>query len=136
MTEENTAPVPTPAPEPISEHQNQIITIDDFAKVQMKTGKILTAEKVEGSPKLLKLSVDFGEDVPRQVLSGIAKSFQPEDMIGKTFAFVTNLQPRRIMGQESQAMILAASGTVDESGNVGLALFSPNREIAAGSELG
>ncbi len=96
----------------------------------MAAGKVLSAEKVEGSPKLLRLSVDFGEAAPRQVLSGIAKSFQPEDLIGKTFVFVINLEPRSIMGMESQAMILAGH---DEQG---LALFSPTREIKSGTELG
>ena len=108
----------------------QHITIDDFIKVEMKVGKILSAEKIEKSPKLLKLSVDFGEEHPRQVLSGIAKSFEPEQLIGKSFAFVTNLAPRQILGMESQAMILAASDT--ES----LALFSPTTDITTGATLG
>lgn len=120
------------------------INFDDFLKVKMAVGKVLSAEKLEKSPKLLKLSVDFGEteeisneigesnrvSKPRQVLSGIAKTFQPEDLIGKSFAFVINLEPRQIMGMESQAMILAAS---DEQG---LVLFSPTRDIASGSNLG
>jgi methionyl-tRNA synthetase len=106
------------------------INFDDFLKVKMAVGKVLSAEKLEKSPKLLKLSVDFGEADPRQVLSGIAKTFTPEDLIGKSFAFVINLEPRQIMGMESQAMILAAS---DEQG---LVLFSPTRDIVAGSNLG
>lgn len=106
------------------------INFDDFLKVKMAVGKIISAEKLEKSPKLLKLSVDFGEANPRQVLSGIAKTFAPEDLIGKSFAFVINLEPRQIMGMESQAMILAAS---DEQG---LVLFSPTRDIASGSNLG
>ena len=106
------------------------ISIDDFIKVEMKVGKILSAEKVEGSPKLLKLSVDFGEEKPRQVLSGIAKSFEPEQLVEKKFTFVTNLAPRQIMSMESQAMILAAH---DEDG---LALFTPTKDIATGSVLG
>ena len=106
------------------------ITIEDFIKVEMKVGKILSVEKIEKSPKLLKLSVDFGEEKPRQVLSGIAKSFEPEQLIDKKFTFVTNLAPRQIMGMESQAMILAASDAE------GLALFAPTKDIAAGSMLG
>lgn len=106
------------------------INFDDFLKVKMAVGKVLSAEKLEKSPKLLKLSVDFGEKEPRQVLSGIAKTFTPEDLIGKSFSFVINLEPRQIMGMESQAMILAAS---DEQG---LVLFSPTRDIASGSNLG
>ncbi len=86
------------------------ISFDDFKKVEMRIGKILSAERVEGSDKLLKLSVDFGEESPRQVISGIGKYFENlEDLTGKHHAFVTNLEPRSIMGFESQAMIIAAS---------------------------
>lgn len=105
------------------------ISIDDFAKMEMKIGKILSAERVEGSDKLLKLSVDFAESEPRQVLSGIGKTFSPEEIIGQSFPFVTNLMPRKIMGMESQAMILAVS---DDSG---LALLKPTKEITAGTHL-
>lgn len=87
-----------------------MITIDDFKKVEIKAGKIISAEPVEGSEKLLKLSVDFNEEQPRQVLSGIAKYITPEELVGTTCAFVTNLEPRNMMGMESQAMILAFSG--------------------------
>jgi methionyl-tRNA synthetase len=87
-----------------------MINIEDFAKVEIRAGKILSAEPVEGSDKLLKLSVDFGEENPRQVLSGIAKYISPEELTGVTCAFVTNLEPRKMMGLESQAMIMAFSG--------------------------
>lgn len=84
------------------------ISIDDFAKVQMTVGKILSAEPIVSSDKLLKLSVDFKESVPRQILSGIAKYFtDPKSLIGKKVAFVTNLEPRKMMGLESNGMILA-----------------------------
>ena len=70
-----------------------MITFSDFQKIEIKVGTILSAEKVEGSEKLLKLSVDFGEPAPRQVVSGIAKTFrEPQKLIGKQFAFVTNLE--------------------------------------------
>lgn len=85
-------------------------TIDDFSKIEMKIGKILSAENIEGSDKLLKLLVDFAEDAPRTVLSGIKKYFSdPTVLAGKKCGFVTNLDPRPMMGMESQAMILAAS---------------------------
>ena len=85
-------------------------TIDDFFKIEMKVGKILSAENIEGSDKLLKLSVSFGEENPRTVLSGIKKYFSdPQILVGKKYGFVTNLDPRPMMGFESQAMILAAS---------------------------
>lgn len=87
-----------------------MIKIDDFAKVEIRAGKILTAEPVEGSEKLLKLQVDFGEENKRQVLSGIAKYLKPEELVGITCAFVTNLEPREMMGLKSEAMIMAVSG--------------------------
>lgn len=87
------------------------ISIEDFKKVEIKIGKILSAQKIPNSEKLLKLSVDFGEDKPRQVLSGISSYFpEPEDLVGKKSAFVTNLAPREMMGLTSEAMILAVSG--------------------------
>jgi methionine--tRNA ligase beta chain len=87
-----------------------MITIDDFKKVEMRAGKIISAEVVEGSEKLLKLSVDFNEENLRQVISGIAKFTSPEELVGTTCAFVTNLEPREIMGLQSEAMIMALSG--------------------------
>jgi len=87
------------------------ISIDDFKKVEIKIGQILSAEKVENADKLLKLSVDFGEEKPRQIISGISSYFEnPGDLIGKKCAFATNLEPRVIKGLESQGMILAVSG--------------------------
>ncbi len=96
------------------------ISIDDFKKVEIRAGKILSAEKIEGSDKLLKLVVDFGTAFadastvegrqPRQILSGIAKHINPEELVGTTCAFVTNLEPRQMMGLESQGMIMAVSG--------------------------
>lgn len=87
-----------------------MINIEDFAKVEMRAGKIVSAEPVEGSDKLLKLLVDFNEENPRQVLSGIAKFIKPEDLVGVMCTFVTNLEPREIMGLKSEAMIMAISG--------------------------
>jgi methionine--tRNA ligase beta chain len=85
------------------------ISIDEFKKVEIRIGEILAVEPVDGSEKLLKLKVSFGDE-ERQVVSGIAKYF-PElgALIGKRCAFVTNLEPRTLMGLESQAMILATS---------------------------
>ncbi len=89
------------------------ISIDDFKKVEIKIGEIKSAEKIEGSDKLLKLKVNFGQE-ERQVLSGIAAYFpNPEELVGKKCPFVTNLAPRMMMGLESQAMILATGGDGD-----------------------
>lgn len=85
------------------------ISIDEFAKVEMRVGQIVSAEPIEGSEKLLKLKVNFGAE-ERQVLSGIAKYKTPEELVGRKFAFATNLAPRLMMGLESQAMILAVGG--------------------------
>jgi putative transcription antitermination factor YqgF len=105
------------------------INIDDFMKVEMRIGQILSAERIEGSDKLLKLAVDFGEELPRQVLSGIAKMVEIEDIVGKKFPFVTNLAPRKMMGMESQAMILAGSSGDD------LALLNPSKDLPNGTKL-
>lgn len=86
-----------------------MITIDDFSKVEIRIGRIAAAERMPDSEKLFRLSVDFGEESPRTVVSGIAPYFAgPEDVVGKRCAFVTNLEPRTIRGVESQAMILMA----------------------------
>jgi methionine--tRNA ligase beta chain len=86
------------------------ISIDDFKKVEIKVGEIISAEKIEGSEKLLKLKVNFGTE-ERQVLSGIAAFFnEPLELVGKRCLFVTNLAPRMMMGLESQAMIMATGG--------------------------
>lgn len=87
------------------------ISIDDFKKIEIKIGEILSAEKVLDADKLLKLSVNFGEEMPRQIISGISMYYEnPSDLVGKKCAFATNLEPRVIKGLESQGMILAVSG--------------------------
>lgn len=87
-----------------------MISIDEFKKGEISIGEIKSAEIIEGSDKLLKLSVDFGEEKPRQVVSGIRKYFDdPQALVGVKCAFATNLEPRPLMGLTSEAMILAAS---------------------------
>lgn len=111
------------------EISNNEINFDDFAKVEMKVGKVLDVIEMEGSDKLYKLKVDFGNGDTRNVFSGVKKFFTIEDLLNHKFAFVTNLKPRKIMGEYSQAMLLAA-----QDGDV-LAAFSPNKEVAQGSSL-
>ncbi len=106
-----------------------MITFDDFKKVELRVGKVLSAEPVEGSEKLLKLSVDFGEETPRTVVSGIAQYVELESFIGSQKVFVTNLELREIMGIPSQAMILAGK---DENG---LALTVMTKELVPGTLL-
>jgi methionine--tRNA ligase beta chain len=95
------------------------MTIDEFQKMDLRVGKILAAERIEGSEKLLKLSVDIGEPRSdlrqgfggtRQIISGIARSYAPEDLVGRKVVIIANLDPRMMMGLESQGMILAAHG--------------------------
>jgi methionyl-tRNA synthetase len=90
------------------------IKYDDFAKVDVRLGTILSVEKVEKSDKLLKLEVDFGELGKRQILSGIAAWYQPVDLIGRQTTFVLNLEPRKMMGLDSQGMLFAV-GLNDDS---------------------
>lgn len=105
-----------------------MITIDDFLKLEIKIGTILSAESVEGSEKLLKLEVDFGE-FKRQILAGIAKFYGPEQIIGKQCAFLVNLEPRKMMGLESQGMLLA-TGTEDS-----IVILHPEKEVPNGSSI-
>ena len=86
-----------------------IITIDDFMKIELKTAKVLEAERMPKSQRLLKLKVDAGEAEPRTILAGIAESYEPEQLIGKSIVIVANLAPRKMMGLESNGMVLAAS---------------------------
>jgi methionyl-tRNA synthetase len=104
-------------------------TIDDFMKIEIKMGTVLSVAVVEGADKLYILSVDFNEEKPRQILSGIRGYVQGEELVGKQFPFVTNLAPRMLRGYESQGMILAGS---DESG---LALLNPSKPLANGTRL-
>ena len=97
------APEADPLPEPLPE-----ITFDTFEKVEMTVVKVLSCEKVKKSEKLLKFTLDDGTGTPRQILSGIAKYYQPEELLGKTLVAVTNLAPRKMMGQLSCGMLLSA----------------------------
>lgn len=84
------------------------ITIDDFAKMELRVGKVVASERIKGSKKLLKNQIDLGEDKPRQIVSGIAEVYTPEEMVGKTVIVIANLKPTKIMGVESNGMVLAA----------------------------
>ena len=84
------------------------MTLDQFNEVDLRAAKILSAERVEGSEKLVKLQVDLGG--PRQIVAGIGNVYAPEDLVGKAIVVVANLDPRKLMGLESQGMLLAAHG--------------------------
>lgn len=107
------------------------ITIDDLSKIEIKIGEILKVERIENSEKLLKLTVNFGEENPRTVLSGIARFFENiNDLEGRKCAFVTNLVEREMMGLKSQAMILAVSGESDS--NSFFSTLNVNSDVPAG----
>jgi len=106
----------------------ELITIDDFSKIDLRVAKVLDAEKVEGADKLLKLKVEMGDEI-RQVVSGIAKYYKPEDLIGKNVILVANLKPVKLRGIESQGMILAASDDKD------LVLATVERDIKSGTDV-
>lgn len=91
------------------EEKKEAISIDDFFKTDLRVAEILTAEKVEKSKKLIKMTVSLGDGETRTVVSGISEYYQPEELIGKHVIFVSNLKPAKLMGIESQGMILAAS---------------------------
>ncbi len=108
------------------------ISIDDFKKIEIRIGHIVNAEEIEGSNKLFKLTVDMGEEKPRQIVSGIKKFFSgPQEIVGKKCAFVANLEPRNIMGLESHGMIMAVSGEGEE--NNFFSLLETGKEVAPGS---
>lgn len=105
-----------------------MITYDEFKKVEVRAGRILSAEKIPDTDKLLKLSVDFGEPEPRQIVSGIAMHFpDPGALVGKTCMFVTNLEPRTIRGYESNGMLFAVSTSESFS------LLEPGSSIPPGT---
>ena len=105
------------------------VTFDEFCKVRMTVCKVLECENVKKSDKLLKFKLDDGSGTPRQILSGIAKYYKPEELVGKTVAAVTNLPPRKMMGQESNGMLLSA----EKDGNLNLIMLDD--AIPAGAVL-
>jgi len=106
---------------------DNVISIEDFARVELVTGKILEAEAVPRSKKLIRMIVDTGEK--RQIVAGIAEFYQPGELEGRTIAVVSNLAPARLMGVESNGMLLAAH---DDDG---LALVTFDKEVKAGVRI-
>lgn len=114
------------------------IKYDEFAKVEFKIGEIKEAIEVEGSEKLLRLQVDFGEEKLRNIFSGIKKWYSPADLIGKKTVFVTNIFPRKIMGELSEAMIFAASAeATDGQGEINekVVILLPDQDLPVGSKV-
>jgi methionyl-tRNA synthetase len=116
----------SPAPDPAA--RPGTITIDDFAKVELRVGQVQVAEPVKGADRLLRLEVNLGDEV-RQIVAGIAGAYEPEKLIGRKVVIVANLQPRKLRGLESNGMIVAAS--VGEKGKPVLAGFLEDVEVGA-----
>jgi methionyl-tRNA synthetase len=121
---------PTGAAAAVATAPGAKITIDDFAKVELRVGVVKSAEKIQGADKLLKVMVDIGDEV-RQVLAGIALAYAPEQLVGRKVVVVTNLAPRKMRGQESNGMLLAASDGAD--GKPVLVTFA--EDISAGAKV-
>jgi len=101
--------------------ESNVITIDDFVKVELRAATVLEAERIPKADKLLRLQVDLGEEKPRQILAGIAQHYEPENLVGRKIIVVSNLAPRKLRGLESNGMLLAAS--IGEEGRPVLATF-------------
>ncbi|MCY0874208.1 methionine--tRNA ligase subunit beta [Acidianus infernus] len=109
------------------------ISIDDFSKVELKVGVIKSAERIEGT-RLLKLIVDLGSE-ERQIISGIAEYYSPEQLIGKKVIVVANLKPKMIRGFESQGMILAAGCKEDEDKGIKPTLLTVDGDVPPGTRV-
>lgn len=106
-----------------------MISYADFAKLELRIGKVVHAERVQGSEKLLRLEVDVGEG-KRQLVAGIGKNYAPGEMVGKKIVVLTNLEPKRVMGLESQGMLLAAWEGSE------IALLTVDKEMKEGAKVG
>lgn len=130
----NTNPVQSvssEAPAKDAEESTNLIEIDDFAKVDLRVGQVLSAERLPKSDKLLLLKIDLGEAEPRQVLAGIAQYYEPEKLVGRKVVVVANLKPRKLRGFESQGMVVAAS--YGEEGRPVIATFT--EDVPNGARL-
>ena len=106
----------------------EIIDLNEFARLDLRIGRIANAERIEGSKKLIRLEVDIGNE-QRQVVAGIAEEYRPENLIGELIPVLVNLKPAKLMGVESRGMILA----VDVNGKP--ILLHPDKEVPAGSRI-
>ncbi|MEX0652470.1 MAG: hypothetical protein WD509_02955 [Candidatus Paceibacterota bacterium] len=104
-----------------------MITFDEFKKVEIRIGEIISAERVPDTDKLVRLGVDFDEEEHRQIISGIAEYAEASTLVGRKFPFVTNLEPRTIRGLESNGMILAVTSEKGE-----FSFLEPSSDIANG----
>jgi methionyl-tRNA synthetase len=121
--------VPSPLP-PLPEGEGKYISIEDFSKIDLRVAKIVNAEYVEGAEKLLKLTLDIGEEQPRTVFAGIKSAYDPAKLVGRMTVMVANLAPRKMKFGMSEGMVLAASGS-----EPGLYILSPDEGAAPGMRI-
>ncbi len=106
-----------------------MISFEEFKKVDLRVAKIITAEKVQKSENIVKLEIDLGTELgKRQILAGIQKYYTPEELVGRQIVVVINLEPKKIMGMESQGMLLAA-------GEIEPILLMPDKQVPPGSKI-
>ncbi|HEB60653.1 MAG TPA: methionine--tRNA ligase subunit beta [Phycisphaeraceae bacterium] len=111
------------------------IEFADFAKVDLRVARITAAELHPNADKLLKLQLDDGSGEPRQICAGIKAYYNPEELVGKSIVIVANLEPRKLRGEISQGMLLAASSPPDENEERNVVLLTLDREIPPGSTV-
>ena len=107
------------------------IMFADFSKIDFRVGRVVKAENIEGADTLIRLKVDFGNLGERTILSGIKKWYNPGDLEGKNYIFVFNLEPKKMMGEESQGMVIAAESENGEE----CVLLVPDKDIAPGTKV-
>lgn len=112
----------------IKKEEKELISIEDFMKIKLKVGKVIHAERIKGSTKLIKIIVDIGEN--RQIVAGIGQQYTPEELLGKSIVVLSNLKPVKLMGVESQGMLLAATGSDGK-----ISLLTIDREVNAGADI-
>ncbi len=105
------------------------ITLGEFKRVEIRVGKVVAAERVKGTDRIIKLRVDFG-DKQMQALTGLGHIYEPEHFVGKKYAFVTNLEPKKLRGEVSECMVLAAVESDDS-----IAPLVPERDVREGSPI-
>ena len=135
-----TTPAATSAPAataPIAKEDKAFISIDDFSKVELRIAKIVDAAHVEGADKLIRLSLDIGEEKPRQVFAGIKSAYDPATLVGRLTVMVANLAPRKMKFGMSEGMVLAASDDSGEGGKSasGLYILSPDSGATPGMRV-
>src|SRR5262245_37263036 len=134
-------PASTPAAAPVvppAGGPKPIVTFDEFAKLDLRVARVVKAEFHPGADKLLKLQLDDGSGAPRQICAGIRGHYTPEEMVGRLIVIVANLAPRKIRGEESRGMLLAASDMPKDAGASGgaerrVVLLRPDAELPPGS---